>query len=135
MGAPRASTSRCFDGKGLGGHARHLVRRERFPMMADKRFVLIRQVDAMTHQRSRMRSPTTSTTPRRAACVVLTAEKLDGRWEARENREEVRRISDRCKTRFEVESFGSSSGCGSSRHASTTLSRRRSKLLLDAVGR
>jgi DNA polymerase-3 subunit delta len=76
MGTPGFNVE-VFDGKGLEV-ARAISAARTLPMMADKRFVLIRHVDALT--------PTEQNTladylddPAESACLVLTADKLDGR--------------------------------------------------------
>jgi DNA polymerase-3 subunit delta len=76
MGAPGFNVE-IFDGKGLEA-ARAISAARTLPMMADKRLVLVRHVDAMT--------PTEQTSladylddPCDTACFVMTADKLDGR--------------------------------------------------------
>jgi DNA polymerase-3 subunit delta len=76
MGVPGFNVE-IFDGKGLDA-ARVISAARTLPMMADTRFVLLRNVDAMT--------PTEQTNlaeylddPSDSTCFVLTANKLDGR--------------------------------------------------------
>jgi DNA polymerase-3 subunit delta len=76
MGAPGFNVE-IFDGKGL--EATRIVAAARtIPMMADKRFVLVRRFDTMTPTGQNelaeyLKNPCDS------ACVMLVAEKLDGR--------------------------------------------------------
>ena len=76
MGAPGFNIE-LFDGKGLEA-SRVISAARTLPMMADKRLVLVRHIDAM--------SPSEQTKlaayfddPSDSACLVLTATKLDGR--------------------------------------------------------
>ena len=76
MGAPGFNVE-VFDGKGLDA-ARVISAARTLPMMADKRLVLLRHVDAMTPTEQKnlveyLDDPSEST------CFVLTADKLDGR--------------------------------------------------------
>ena len=76
MGAPGFNVE-VFDGKGLAA-APILSAARTLPMMADKRLVLVRRVDAMTPTEQAnlvayLDDPSDST------CLVLTAVKLDGR--------------------------------------------------------
>lgn len=76
MGAPGFNVE-IFDGKGLEAR-RVLAAARTIPMMADKRFVLVRRFDTMTPTEQNelaeyLKSPCDS------ACVMLVAEKLDGR--------------------------------------------------------
>jgi DNA polymerase-3 subunit delta len=76
MGAPGFNIE-IFDGKGLQA-SQAISAARTLPMMADKRLVLVRHVDAMT--------PTEQTNlaeylgdPSDSACFIMTADKLDGR--------------------------------------------------------
>ncbi|UCH29278.1 MAG: DNA polymerase III subunit delta [Myxococcales bacterium] len=76
MGAPGFNIE-IFDGKGLEAAVAISAART-LPMMADKRLVLIRRLDAMTpteqnHLAEYLKDPSDT------ACMVMTADKLDGR--------------------------------------------------------
>ena len=76
MGAPGFNVE-IFDGKGLDA-ARVISAARTLPMMADKRFVLVRHADAMTPtEQNELASYFDD--PSESACLVLTADKLDGR--------------------------------------------------------
>ena len=76
MGAPGFNIE-IFDGKGLEA-AKAISAAKTLPMMADKRLVLVRRFDAMTPTEQNALA-TYFDDPSDTACVVLTAEKLDGR--------------------------------------------------------
>ena len=76
MGAPGFNVE-VFDGKGLEAAAAISAART-LPMMADKRLVLIRRFDAMTPTEQNNLSEYLKD-PSDTACVVMTADKLDGR--------------------------------------------------------
>jgi len=66
-----------FDGKGLEA-TRAISAARTLPMMADKRFVLVRRFDAMTPTEQNQLAEYLSD-PSDTACLVMTADKLDGR--------------------------------------------------------
>jgi len=66
-----------FDGKGLEA-TRAISAARTLPMMADKRFVLVRRLDAMTPTEQNQLAEYLSD-PSDTACLVMTADKLDGR--------------------------------------------------------
>jgi DNA polymerase-3 subunit delta len=66
-----------FDGKGLEA-ARAISAAQTLPMMADKRLVLVRRFDAMTPTEQNHLAQYLSD-PSDSACLVMTADKLDGR--------------------------------------------------------
>ena len=76
MGAPGFNVE-VFDGKGLEA-SRAVSAARTLPMMADKRFVLVRHADAMTPTEQNALALYLDD-PADSACVVLTADKLDGR--------------------------------------------------------
>ncbi|MBW2508815.1 MAG: DNA polymerase III subunit delta [Deltaproteobacteria bacterium] len=76
MGAPGFNVE-IFDGKGLDA-ARAISAARTLPMMADKRLVLVRRFDAMTPTEQNQLAEYL-TAPSDSACVVLAADKLDGR--------------------------------------------------------
>ncbi len=76
LGAPGFNVE-LFDGKGLDA-ARVTSAARTLPMMADRRFVLVRRFDAMSPSEQNHLA-TYLDDPSETACVVLTAEKLDGR--------------------------------------------------------
>lgn len=76
MGAPGFNVE-IFDGKGL--EAAHVVSAARtLPMMADKRFILVRRLDSMTPSEQNELADYLQS-PCESACVMMLAEKLDGR--------------------------------------------------------
>ena len=76
MGAPGFNVE-LFDGKGLEA-ARVTSAARTLPMMAEKRFVLVRRFDAMSPtEQSHLAAYVDD--PSDTACLVLTAEKVDGR--------------------------------------------------------
>ncbi len=75
-GAPGFNTE-IFDGKGLDA-ARAISAARTLPMMADKRLVLIRHVDAMTPTEQNALALYLED-PADSGCLVMTADKLDGR--------------------------------------------------------
>lgn len=76
MGAPGFNVE-VFDGKGLEA-SRAISAARTLPMMADKRFVLVRHADAMTPTEQNALAAYLEQ-PAESACFVLTADKLDGR--------------------------------------------------------
>ena len=76
MGAPGFNVE-VFDGKGLEASVAISAART-LPMMADKRLVLIRRFDAMTPTEQNNLAEYLKD-PSDTACVVMTAEKIDGR--------------------------------------------------------
>lgn len=66
-----------FDGKGLEA-TRAISAARTLPMMADKRLVLVRRFDAMTPTEQNHLAEYLSD-PSDSACLVMTADKLDGR--------------------------------------------------------
>ena len=76
MGAPGFNTE-IFDGKGLDA-ARAISAVRTLPMMADKRLVLIRHVDAMTPTEQNALAAYLDD-PADSGCLVMTADKIDGR--------------------------------------------------------
>ena len=131
--AHRGSTSRYSTGKDsrLRGPSR---RRAPLPMMADTRFVLIRPRRMPCRPPNKTRSQSTSPTPSESACVVLTADKLDGRGKLAKGCEKSRRFFDRREAGFVVVSCASSFAreAKSREHSNRTSSAV--EALLDAVG-
>ena len=75
-GAPGFNTE-IFDGKGLEA-ARAISAARTLPMMAEKRLILIRHVDAMTPTEQNALTLYLDD-PADSGCLVMTADKLDGR--------------------------------------------------------
>ncbi len=76
MGAPGFNVE-VFDGKGLDA-SRVISAARTLPMMADKRFVLVRHADSMAPTEQNKLAAYLDD-PAESACVVVTADKLDGR--------------------------------------------------------
>ena len=76
MGAPGFNLE-IFDGKGLDA-TRVVSAARTLPMMADKRFVLVRRFDAMAPTEQNRLAEYLSD-PSESACLMMTADKLDGR--------------------------------------------------------
>ncbi len=75
-GAPGFNVD-LFDGKGLDA-ATVIAAAQTLPMMADRRLVLVRHTDAMTPTEQANLAPYIDD-PSETTCLVLTADKLDGR--------------------------------------------------------
>lgn len=92
QGAPGFNVD-IFDGKGLDASTVSAAART-LPMMADRRLVLVRHVDAMTPTEQRQLADYLDD-PADSACLVLTASKLDGR-------EKLAKSAKKCGVLFEA---------------------------------